>query len=93
MSAPAKVILETERLRLRTMSTTDAALILELLNDPAFIEFVADRGLRTLEDAAAYIESRVLPSYQLHGFGFYVVERKSDGELIGICGLGQTRWA
>ncbi len=81
------MILETERLVLRRVETSDAELFLDLLNDPAFIRFVADRGVRTAQDAARYIEEKLFPSYDKFGFGFYVVERKQDGEPIGICGL------
>lgn len=80
-------VLETERLTLRRMERSDALLMLELLNDPAFIRFVADRGVRTEAQAAAYIEEKILPSYAKFGFGFYVVEQKETGEAIGICGL------
>ena len=48
-------ILETERLILRKLTLDDAAFILELMNEPAFIEYVADRGLRTEGDAARYL--------------------------------------
>ncbi|MDQ6912567.1 MAG: GNAT family N-acetyltransferase [Verrucomicrobiota bacterium] len=61
--------------------------MLQLLNDPAFIRFVADRGVRTEEQATAYIEEKILPSYAKFGFGFYVVELKESREAIGICGL------
>ena len=46
-------IVETERLRLRTVTTDDAdvAFHLALLNDPAFIANIGDRGVRTLEES------------------------------------------
>lgn len=77
----------TDRLRLRRVTDEDAEFMLELLNEPAFIRFVADRRLRTREDAAKYIAEKIMPSYAQHGFGFYVVERKSDGAAVGMCGL------
>ena len=80
-------VLETERLRLRRMQRSDASLMIELLNDPAFIRFVADRGVRTEAQAVDYIEEKILPSYDKFGFGFYAVEKKDDGEPVGICGL------
>ncbi len=83
------MVLETERLTLREVTTHDAEFVLELLNEPSYIRFVADRGLRTRDDAARYIEEKFLPSYVEHGFGFYVVELKSTGEPIGICGLAK----
>lgn len=80
-------ILETERLVLRRMAEGDAAFILELLNEPAFIQNIADKGVRTLDDARAYIANGPVASYARFGFGLYVVELKASAEPIGICGL------
>ncbi len=80
-------VIETERLRLREMSEGDAAFMLELLNDPDFKRFIADRGVRTLEAAARYIEERFAESYRQHGFGLWLVEAKGEGAAVGICGL------
>ncbi len=44
-------VLETERLALREMSVDDAGLILELLNEPSFLRYVGDKGVRTEEEA------------------------------------------
>ena len=80
-------ILETERLTLRSITEDDAALILELMNDPAFIEYVADRGLRTPADAGRYIAEKMLPGFKQNGFGMCVVELKESRKAIGTCGL------
>ena len=83
-----KKVLETERLVLREMDPgSDATLMLELLNEPAFIRYVADRGVRTTQDASRYITEKILPSYEKFRFGFYVMELKETSEAIGICGL------
>ncbi|HMJ05729.1 MAG TPA: GNAT family N-acetyltransferase [Chthoniobacterales bacterium] len=80
-------ILETERLVLRQITLGDAPLILALMNDPAFIRYVADRGLRTEADAAGYIAEKMLPLYEQFGFGPYAVDLKDGGVSIGTCGL------
>jgi len=80
-------ILETERLTLRHLSTDDAAFILELLNDPAFIRNIGDKGVRTEDDARRYIETGPRDSYARRGFGLYRVEITETGEPIGMCGL------
>lgn len=80
-------ILETGRLALRRISAGDAAFILELLNDAAFLRYIGDRGVRTLDDARAYIEKGPAASYARHGFGLWLVERRHDGAPLGICGL------
>ncbi len=80
-------VLETDRLTLRRITTDDAEVLLEILNEPAFIRFVADRGVRTPEQAVEYIEVKMLPSFEQHGFGFYLLELKESGVPIGMCGL------
>jgi len=80
-------VIETERLNLREMSVGDAASVLEILNDPGFKRFVGDRGVRTREAAARYIEERFVESYRQHGFGLWLVETKDEGVPVGICGL------
>ena len=79
--------LETERLALRRLTADDAPFLLELLNDPAFLRFIGDRGVRTLDDARAYVERGPAASYTQHGFGLYRVARRDDDTPVGICGL------
>jgi [ribosomal protein S5]-alanine N-acetyltransferase len=79
-------VIETERLRLRRLSVDDAPFILALLNEPSFLRFVGDKGVRTLDDARTYIATQVA-SYERFGFGLYLTERKTDGAALGICGL------
>ena len=80
-------ILATDRLRLRHLAAEDADFILELLNEPAFILNIADRGVRTLEDARNYIVNGPMASYARHGFGLFLVQLKDAGTPVGICGL------
>lgn len=79
-------ILETERLTLRLQTTEDADFILELVNDPSWLQFIGDRGVRTVEDAREYILNSI-NMYEKSGFCFYLVERKEDNIPLGICGL------
>lgn len=80
-------ILETERLTLRLQTTNDAEFILELFNDPSWLQYIGDRGIRTVEDARAYILNGPIRMYEQFGFCLYLVERKEDQIPIGICGL------
>jgi ribosomal-protein-alanine N-acetyltransferase len=80
-------VLETARLRLRRLTLEDAPFILELLNDPLFVRFVGDRGVRTEEAARAYIANGPLTSYAKHGFGLYHVALKENDAPVGMCGL------
>ncbi|MDO9302664.1 MAG: GNAT family N-acetyltransferase [Anaerolineales bacterium] len=80
-------IIETDRLILRRLSTDDAEFILGLLNQPSFIDFIGDRGVRTLEDASRYILQGAIASYERFGFGLYLTLQKESEIPIGICGL------
>jgi RimJ/RimL family protein N-acetyltransferase len=80
-------VLETDRLILRRLSAGDAAFILELVNDPGWLRFIGDRGVRTLDDARQYILSGPVDMYERLGFGLYAVELKDGGAAIGMCGL------
>jgi RimJ/RimL family protein N-acetyltransferase len=79
--------LTTARLRVRALAAGDAPFIVALLNDPAFIRNIGDRGVRTDEDARHYIEAGPGASYARHGFGLCAVELLDGDVPIGICGL------
>lgn len=81
-----KIVAETDRLKLREFSKDDAPFLLELLNTPAWIKFIGDRNVRTLDDARNYASNRLITSYQRFGFGLYMVQLKDDTP-IGMCGL------
>lgn len=80
-------IMETAQLALREITESDAGFYLEMLSDPDFKTNIADRGVSTEEGALANIKERVFASYDVHGFGMYLVSRKSDGAAIGMAGL------
>jgi ribosomal-protein-alanine N-acetyltransferase len=81
------IVCETPRLRLRHLTSHDAAFILELLNEPEFIRNIGDRGVRTLEDAKRYIQTGPVTGYSRNGLGLYRVELQADATPIGVCGL------
>jgi RimJ/RimL family protein N-acetyltransferase len=80
-------VLETARLVLRQLSVDDAAFILELLNDPSWLRFIGDKGVRTLAQARDYIARGPVAMYERLGFGLCLTERRTDGIPIGLCGL------
>ena len=84
---PLAAHLETERLVLRRLSRGDAPFLLELLNEPSFLRYIGDKGVRTEADARRYVETGPLASYERFGFGLLRVELKESGEPIGMCGL------
>lgn len=80
-------VLETVRLTLRPLSFDDAGFIRQLLNEPSFLRFIGDRGVRTDADARKYIRNGPMQSYARHGFGLLLVELKDGRTPAGICGL------
>ena len=80
-------VLETERLVLRRLCAADAEFILELLNQPSFLRYIGDKGVRNTEDAVRYIQTGPQASYERFGFGLYLVELKDSEVPIGMCGL------
>jgi RimJ/RimL family protein N-acetyltransferase len=81
------IALPTERLILRRLSPDDAQFILELLNQPSFLRYIGDKGVRNTDDALNYIQTGPVASYERFGFGLYLVELKDKAVPIGICGL------
>lgn len=80
-------VLETERLALRRATLADAAWLLGLWNDPAYIQFIRDWGVRTVAEAEALLQTRIIEKYTEHGFGQSVVVLKATGEPMGLTGL------
>jgi RimJ/RimL family protein N-acetyltransferase len=82
-----QVVLETDRLILRKLTFSDAPFILALLNDPSWLRFIGDKGVRTLEDARDYIRNGPMAMYAREGFGLYLTELKRSHVPVGMCGL------
>jgi RimJ/RimL family protein N-acetyltransferase/protein tyrosine phosphatase (PTP) superfamily phosphohydrolase (DUF442 family) len=78
---------ETDRLRLRRLDTSDASFILRLVNEPSWLRFIGDRGVHDLDGARRYIAEGPQRLYDNHGFGLFLVERRSDALPLGLCGL------
>ena len=79
-------VIETARLVIRPATRADAAFMLAMLNDPGFVLNIGDRGVRTIADAEAYIEDRLIASGRQHGFAMEIVEAKGGGP-VGLCGF------
>lgn len=79
--------LATQRLRLRCLTLDDAAFILDLVNQPSWLENIGDKGVRDLDGARDYLRNGPLAMYAQHGFGLYCIERATDGATMGLCGL------
>lgn len=80
-------VIETERLILRRVEESDAVFIFTLLNEPGWIKYIGDKGIRTIEDAVHYIQNGPKAMYEREGFGLLLVELKENYIPIGLCGL------
>ncbi|HTL49306.1 MAG TPA: GNAT family N-acetyltransferase [Steroidobacteraceae bacterium] len=80
-------VVETERLALRAFTADDADFVLRIVNEPSFLRYIGDRGVRNLDDARKYIADGPVAGYARDGHGLMRVDRKSDGASLGMCGL------
>lgn len=79
--------LVTQRLVLRRFTRDDAPFILALLNDPDWRKYIGDNGVRTPDQARAYLREGPIAMYARFGFGLLAVDLKDGGQTIGMCGL------
>ena len=78
---------ETDRLLITALAKDDAPFILELVNTPDWLQFIGDRGIKTLADAENYIINGPMASYSTYGHGLYLVTLKDTAAPVGICGI------
>ena len=84
--APARRLV-TPRLALRRLDAGDIDFVLALVNDPAWIANIGDRGIRDRQAALAWIADGPDAMFCTHGFGLMACEVRERGPTIGICGL------
>ena len=48
MTEASRAVLETERVALRALGPDDAAFVLELLNEPSFLQHIGDKGVKEI---------------------------------------------
>lgn len=80
----SEIVAETERLIIRTWRDGDRAVYLATCNTEAVTAHL--NGPATEEEIDAAL-ARIATSQREHGFSFWAVERKTDGALLGYCGL------
>ncbi len=82
-------IIETDRLIITTLDISHAPFILTLTNSPGWLEFIGDRGIKTIGDAENYLINGPMASYAKYGHGLYLLSLKDNNTPVGICGLLQ----
>jgi len=80
-------ILQTARLSLRRVTEADDEFVLALMNEPAYLQHIGDRGIRTRQDAKSYILDKFATSYAKFGYGLYLAELTETRVAIGLCGF------
>lgn len=79
----------TDRILLRELKITDLEALYgfwEAEQDPVLRAFVKV----TPEESGEYLRAYIEYMYPLYDYGIWAVERISDSEMIGLCGLGRT---
>jgi len=90
MTAPATAtgLLETERLRLRGFTDTDAdaRLLFDLDSDPEVMRFIGPFGMPSVEAYRERLKTFWLPYYALcPSRGFWAIHQKADDQFAGWC--------
>src|SRR4030095_3221708 len=80
------VVIETERLLLRTFTEDDAALLFELNIDPEVTRYTHD-AMTDLSQAKKVLDEVILTQYALYNHGRWAVLQKSNLQFAGWCGL------
>jgi RimJ/RimL family protein N-acetyltransferase len=89
-------LIMSQRLTLCPLDLDDDEFIFALLNDPAWLKYIGDKGITDLHQARQYIQHEPLAMFAKHGFGLMRVELAAQGTAIGLCGLlkrPQLPWA
>lgn len=89
MTHPAVTPIETDRLILRRWQAGDAEAFAALNADPQVMRFFQSVLTRAESDA---IIARVEAHIDEYGYGFWAVEEKQSGQLVGMTGLAQVKF-
>ena len=86
-----RLMVETQRLRLRTWRDEDLDLLLEMQGDPETMRYMADGHCPDRGECAEAIE-QIESHCCEHGFGIWAAEMRATGELVGWVGLTTPGW-
>ena len=78
--------LQTPRLTLRSPRVEDAQALLAVFGDPVVMRYVGDGRTRSVEELGAAIGRGIVLESE-RGFNMSVVVRRTDGQVLGDCGL------
>lgn len=86
-----KIILETERLILRTWHKKDKEQLYLILQKPAVKKYLTIHGEETLESIEQFIKTST-ENIIKQGYGYFACQNKETGELMGYVGLNYVDW-
>lgn len=81
-----KFYLETERLILRELRSSDLNGMFELDSDPEVHKYLGNKPVKTIGESQKILDS-IINQYNEHGIGRWAAIKKSSGEFIGWTGL------
>ncbi|KYR00404.1 hypothetical protein DLAC_03155 [Tieghemostelium lacteum] len=80
------IILENDRIRMKQLEENeiDAEFMIKLVNDEAWLEYIGDRNVKTIEQSLAYIRRGKAAQISI---GNFIVYDKITNEPMGCTGL------
>ncbi|ABC31537.1 Acetyltransferase, including N-acetylases of ribosomal protein [Hahella chejuensis KCTC 2396] len=84
-------MIETSRLILRPIESTDLPFFKDFLSCPVSTRFLPNEGPYSPEQIASYVRNRV--EHWKHGFGSFMIIGKSSTEYVGYVGVEESPFA
>lgn len=79
------IILETNRLLLRELTSDDTEDFYRLNLNPNVIRYTGNSSFKSIEEAREFLEN--YKDYQVNGYGRWAVILKDSNQFLGWCGL------
>ncbi len=82
-----KIALETKRLVLKFLDSSELANLIALRSDPDVMKYIGDGSIHIEEKVRSFLLNVAIPYQEKHGMGFFAVFEKESGHFIGQAGL------
>jgi ribosomal-protein-alanine N-acetyltransferase len=79
--------LTTDRLQIRSLTADDVDGLHRVFGDPEAMRYVGSTGNARTRAQTAESVAQYMAAEREHGFGLWAADRRSDGRMIGLCGL------
>lgn len=84
--------IKTNRLHLRAFQHNDATFLVTLLQSPGWQKHIGQNTIDTPSKAITYMDEKLHPLEQAHGFGLWCVVLSASEIPVGMCGLVKRPW-